>query len=143
MMARSFPLAGLLRLRRIHQDQAAGELAAANATLRSREADRGTAVASLDRSLSRVDSAQALAAVAAARASSRSMLRELEALETRSRADQGRAQADFSAARARTVSLEKLEDRHTAAVHAEDLRVEQLVLDEIATNARRPRGNDT
>ncbi|MBG6178844.1 hypothetical protein [Arthrobacter sp. CAN_A1] len=141
MMARSFPLAGLLRLRRIHQDQAAGELAAANAALRARTADRGTAVASLDRSLSRVDSAQALAAVAAARSSSRSMLRELEALETRSRVDQDRAQADFSAARARTISLEKLEERHTAAVHAEDLRVEQLVLDEIATNARRPKGH--
>ena len=143
MMARSFPLAGLLRLRRIHQDQAAGELAAANAALVAREADRVTAVASLDRSLSRVDSAQALAAVAAARSSSRSMLRELEALETRSRGDQDRAQADFSAARARTITLEKLEDRHAAAVHAEDLHAEQLVLDEIATNARRPKGNQS
>ena len=143
MTSRTFPLAGLLRLRRIHQDQAAGELAAAAAALRERAADRGTAMASLDRSLSRVDSAQALAAVAAARASSRSMLRELEALETRSMMDLDRAQADFSAARAQTISLEKLEERHTAAVHAEDLKAEQLVLDEIATNARHLRGKQT
>ncbi|WP_026551957.1 flagellar FliJ family protein [Arthrobacter sp. H20] len=142
-MARAFPLAGLLRLRRIHQDQAAGELAAANAAVRAREADRGATMGFLDRSLSRVDSAQALSAVAAARASSRSMLRELEALETRSRADLDRAQAEFSAARARTISLEKLEERHTAAVQVEDLRTEQLVLDEIATNARPPRGKQT
>ncbi|GAA1109493.1 flagellar FliJ family protein [Arthrobacter flavus] len=143
MTSRAFPLAGLLRLRRINQDRAAGELAAAAAALRERAADRGTAMASLDRSLSRVDSAQALSAVAAARASSRSMLRELEALETRSRADLDRAQNDFSAARAQTISLEKLEERHTAAVHAEDLKAEQLVLDEIATNARHLRGKQT
>lgn len=143
MMARTFPLAGLLRLRQIHQDQAKGQLAAANAAVRARAQDRGTALTSLDRSGSRVESTQALAAVAAARASSRSMLRELEALETRSRMDLERAQANFGAARVRTISLEKLEEKHAAAVQAEDLSTEQLVLDEIATNARRRRGNQT
>jgi flagellar FliJ protein len=68
-----------------------------------------------------------------ARASSRSMLSDLAALSALAEADTAQAREDFQAARARTVGLEKLEEKHTAAVMAEDLRAEQIVLDEIAS----------
>ena len=42
------------------------------------------------------------------------------------------AQCTYNAARAESVALEKLHDRHAEALLAEDLHAEQNVLDEIA-----------
>ncbi|WP_231556235.1 hypothetical protein [Cryobacterium sp. MLB-32] len=71
--------------------------------------------------------------MAAARASSRSMLADLDALGQGHLATLAQAQSVFDAARAESIGLEKLEARHSAAVAAADLRAEQIVLDEIAS----------
>jgi flagellar FliJ protein len=64
------------------------------------------------------------------------MLSDLAALSTLAETESAQAQEDFQSARARTVGLEKLEEKHSAAVTVEDLRTEQIVLDEIASGSR-------
>lgn len=132
-MARTFPLAGLLGLRRLEENQAATALSAANNRTGAIHARRGAALRDLDGSPASVADADALRMAAFARASSRSMLSDLSALSALSEADTAQAREDFQTARARTVGLEKLEEKHTAAAAAEDLRTEQIVLDEIAS----------
>jgi flagellar FliJ protein len=134
-MARSFPLAGLLRLRQLQQDQAAGDLAAANARLRENGRSIAQARGLLGTTASEVSDAAALHALAAARASSRSMLADLQALEQLRRDEAEQARAGFQQARARAVALEKLEARHAVAAAAEELHGEQVALDEIASGA--------
>lgn len=134
-MGREFPLAGLLRLRRLQQDSAAGTLAAANAELRRTAEARKEAYGSLAETPLEAADAATLNAIAAARASSRSMLADLLAAEELKGAAVNTAQAEFQAARARSVGLEKLETKHSDAVAVEDLRTEQNILDELAGTA--------
>ncbi len=134
-MARTFPLAGLLRLRQLQQERAAGELAAANARDKDARRARSEAYAALEASAVDAVDASTLHAIAAARASSRSMLADLEALGARRTAEVEAARNEFSAARARSVGLEKLEGKYAEAEAAEDLRTEQTILDELAGTA--------
>ena len=134
-MTRAFPLAGLLRLRHIQQDQAAGELAAANARMHENSTLHKRARAALGGTPSAATSTAALYAVAAARASSRSMLADLNALAGTYQMTINQAQEAFNAARAGSIGLEKLEGRHARAVAAEELRAEQSVIDEVASIA--------
>ena len=118
-MGRDFPLAGLLRLRRLQQDSAAGTLAAANADLRRAAEARIEAYGSLAATPLEAADAATLNAIAAARATSRSMLADLLASEQLKDAAVNTAQAEFQAARARSVGLEKLEakvDKHNSLV---------------------------
>lgn len=135
MATRHFALGGLLRLRQLEQDQAAGELAEANAGRRESVAREEAARAVLGESLSDPSTLGALHAIAAVRASSRSMVAELAAVsvERGRRADE--AQRVYAAARTQTVSLEKLAVRHAQAVAHDELRAEQVILDELAGNA--------
>ena len=135
MMARLFPLAGLLRLRHLQQDQAAGDLAAANRRLKENAERRTRVRGALAGTPTDVDSTTALNAAAVARAASRSMLADLEALAVERLSERERTQAVFDAARAKSIGLEKLEDKHNAGVIAEDLHAEQTVLNEIASVA--------
>ena len=132
-MKRIFPLAGLLRLRHIQQDEAAGKLAAANSRVQDNETRRDRARALLHTGAHTPTSAASMNAMAAARASSRSMLSDLDALGQGHLATLALAQTAFDAARAEAIGLEKLEARHIAAVAAADLHAEQIVLDEIAS----------
>lgn len=134
-MARSFPLAGLLRLRQVQQDQAAIELFAANAKARESSARQHRARAALGATPSEATSASVLYAVAASRAASRSMLAELEALDCDHRDALDTASAAFSAARAKSIGLEKLEVRFDDALSSGMLVAEQAVLDEIASTS--------
>ncbi|MDJ0325279.1 hypothetical protein QMG61_16050 [Cryobacterium sp. PH31-AA6] len=134
-MARLFALAGLLRLRHLQQDQAAGDLAAANAVAAANAQRRANTRATLEVLPSTVTGAETLYAVAAARASARSMLAEMDALGSNYQSAVGEAQAAYDASRAESVSLEKLEGKHGAAVAADDLHAEQTILDEIASTA--------
>jgi flagellar FliJ protein len=132
-MSRAFSLAGLLRLRHLQQDQAAGDLAAANARSRAMAARIGEARGALDNLTNDPAGIDTFHAIVAARASSRSMLAELASLE--SVADQAAAAArlDYDARKAASVGLEKLETRHAEAEAEADLHSEQAVLDEIAS----------
>ncbi|MET1155648.1 flagellar FliJ family protein [Arthrobacter sp.] len=135
-MARSFPLAGLLRLRQLQQDQAAGNLAAANNRARESGARVVAARNELGETISEVSDAATLHAVAAARSASRSMLADLENLDRTRQHEAQQAQQEFLAVRKQSVGLEKLETRHLEAEAVEELRREQLVLDELSIGAR-------
>ena len=131
-MARQFPLAGLLRVRRLQEEAAAGGLAAANRRLRDADDARTEAYAALNDLPAGAVDRGTLTAIAAARASSRSMLAELAALEEARRAEAQAAQESYRAARERAAVLEKLEARHAGQAAAEELRTEQVLLDELA-----------
>lgn len=139
-MNRQFPLAGLLRLRRLEQDQAAARFGAVNAQLRAVGARQASARAETEEIPSDVDSSSALLAVAAARAAAASLLTELDALSAAAEAERGRAQRDLASARGLTVGLEKLEVRHHELLEAAELAAEQGVLDDLGSSGHLRRG---
>lgn len=141
-MARPFSLAGLLRLRQLQQQEAAGRLATANQRQRENAARQAGARAALAGTLSEATDASTLYAVAAARASARSMLTDLTALASAHETEAAQAREAFSAARKRSHALEKLEARHNLAAAAEDVKSEQTALDEIASTAWQRRGQE-
>lgn len=134
-MTRNFALGGLLRLRRLEEDQAAGGLAAANAGTRESAAREAAARSVLSESTTTPGSLGALQGVAAARASSRSMVAELSAVTAERRRRAEEAQQEYSAARKNTLSLEKLAIRHSETEAQLELQAEQIVLDELAGTA--------
>ncbi|HEV7956141.1 MAG TPA: flagellar FliJ family protein [Marisediminicola sp.] len=141
-MSRNFSLAGLLRLRHLEQDVAASDLASANARVRDNASRRARARNALGSTASEASTIVALHAVAAARASSRSMFAEFEAVEQRAGASADEARQRFETARVRSIGLEKLADRHDAEVASEDLRLDQAAIDELAVSAwHRVRGD--
>jgi flagellar FliJ protein len=131
-MAKPFALAGLLRLRQVQQDQAAGDLASAARHHRENSVREREARAALGAQQNEVVDTSVLLALAASRAAAQSLIAELAAV-TSLRADRLRAaERAFAESRARTLSLEKLESRHSHAVALGDQRTEQAALDEIA-----------
>jgi flagellar FliJ protein len=136
MTTRTFGLAGLLRLRTIEQDQAGAALATANSRSQAIHARTSAARRDLRGAAVEVSSTKALHMAAISRASSRSMLNDLLALETIQNEETAAAQSAFLAARSRTVGLEKLQAKHDTRVAAEDLATEQNALDEISASAR-------
>lgn len=140
-MNRRFALAGLLRLRHLEQDQAAGQLGAAHARAAEVNRRRQAFRAELADEAADAATAEALLAVSASRSASRSLLAELDLLVQSSASETDRAQAAFNAVRAKSVALEKLEDKHRGLLAEEDLRGQQNVLDEIASAAWHRRDN--
>ncbi len=141
-MGSRWPLDGLLRFRRLEQDQAEADLAEANHRLRSSEHAVNRARNNLAGYGDSAVTVEQLRAIAAARSTGAAMVQELNAVVKLDEAD-ARAKA-FEAERARraTKSLDKLHDRHLEAEHAADLRDEQAAIDEIAArNAGARKGN--
>ncbi len=134
-MSKQFSLAGLLRLRHMQQDQAAGELASANARLDGTSVQRNRARAALGATRADATSTESLYAMAAGRASMRSMLADLDSMIYQQQGEADEADDAFKLARAKAIALEKLEAKHVQAVTAEELRAEQAVLDELAGTA--------
>lgn len=134
-MSRPFGLAGLLRFRHMQQDVAAGELSAARGRLNDNSAGQERARYALGASTTDVTSTAVLYAVVAGRASLRSTLSDLTALEQQLHEEADAAAAALAQARAKTIALEKLEQKHRTQVAAEELKAEQDVLDEIASTA--------
>ncbi len=132
-MERAFRLAGLLRLRKLQEDQAAAVLATANARLRACEAHRAGRSAALAHHTLPDGDPRAFAAGTAARASLGGLLVEARAGVVTSRDRVTVDTSAWSAARSLSVGLEKLEDKHRIVVNHEDDRLEQIVLDEIAS----------
>jgi flagellar FliJ protein len=144
-MSNSFPLAGLLRLRKLQEDQAAAALSSARGRaeeVRSRSrrlrdslnSDSSTGL----RASGDAHSVEHLVAIAAARASTSSMLSELEALGRSTADEEARTLADHQEARRRALTLEKLEAGHEAAEAAERNVEEQKALDELAVRGLGP-----
>ncbi|AEE44815.1 flagellar FliJ family protein [Cellulomonas fimi] len=131
-MTRQFPLAGLLRVRALAEERAAGELAAARraeraAAERARETRERLAGASMP------DVADDLAfrASVASRATLAALLHEHDAdVQVAQSRTEDRTGA-WTAARREARAVERLEERHDATVRAEELHAEQVVLDEV------------
>jgi flagellar biosynthesis chaperone FliJ len=136
-MKRVFPLDGLLRLRRMQEEEAAANVQLARARVaETHERERLTRAALGSEAVDTMASTSALHAIAAARASSRTMLSELSAL-TRERAEEAeRAGAVHARTKADAGALEKLAERHAFLLSADDRKKEQIVLDELASRMR-------
>jgi flagellar FliJ protein len=136
---RRFGLAGLLRVRSIQEDRAAGELGAAHRREReARERAAATALALGSTVVPEVADPAAWQAVIAARVALSGLLVEREADEQAAAEVTVARTADWTVARQATRSVERLAERHAEAVRVEDDRAEQKVLDEVA--GRRGRG---
>ena len=135
-----FRLAGLKRLRLLQEEATRAELARARATESQRRRSEQHVRAVLGDSAVDATSAEAVQSIAAARASSSSMLTELDALLARDLDAVEAAAAEHAAAHARTVQLDKLQERHEAHERAASLRAEQLELDEHAARVTRDGG---
>lgn len=131
-MTRSFSLAGLLRVRSIQERAAAQELSRAvieaNQT-NTRERHLRAALAATE---SDAVDVRSLAALAAARVASRSMLADLESLAQVQQRAVDEAQSTHSDVRREVRGLDRLAAAHGARLQAEALRAEQHDLDEIA-----------
>jgi len=132
-VTREFPLAALLRLRRLREDDAAAALAGANA-----EAAQASGRASATRDALAVAQVPdrgdelALRVALASRAALSGLLVEHDA-EAEHATDRARERAaGWTAARRDTRALELLEEKHAREARVDELRAEQTVLDEIA-----------
>lgn len=126
----SFRLAGLLRLRRLEEDRAAGALAAANAERHRASEHRVATAERIARSTLDDDD---FSAAVAGRAALFGVYAESTAFLALAQERAAEAGVAWTGARRAVRMLDKLEDRHTAAEEAAGLRAEQLLLDETAT----------
>jgi flagellar FliJ protein len=128
----TFRLLNLMKLRKMQEDGVRAELARARATETDNRRREQRVRAVLGDSAVDASSAEAVQSIAAARASSSSMLGELETLLAQDQQAVLDASAAYAEAKTRTTQLEKLEEQHVARVRKDDLRREQNVLDEHA-----------
>jgi flagellar FliJ protein len=134
---RKFPLAAVLRVRKVQTDLARAEVARAQAEANAIVAEVFASEVRLTRAMGELpkDSAAWLGVVhaRAARASEVSL--------ARARADEARLVVDgtlrlWSSARAAERGVERLSERHTEAVRKADEHAEQVALDEVSTTPR-------
>jgi len=135
-----FRLAGLKRLRLLQEEATRAELARTRAAEQRTRRSEQRVRAVLGDSAVDASSAEAVQSIAAARASSSSMLTELDALLAHEIEAAEAAAVAHAAARAQTVQLDKLQERHEAQARAAALRAEQVVLDEHAARVSRDGG---
>ncbi len=128
----TFRLLNLLKLRRLQEDGVRAELARARATATDRRRREQRVRGMLGDSAVDATSAEAVQSIAAARASSSSMLGELETLLAQDELAVADAAAAYAEAKTRTTQLDKLEEQHAVRARRDDLRREQNVLDEHA-----------
>ena len=131
-----FSLASLLRLKQLREDQAANEMSHARSRASELASQRHQLIDRLTDHGHDARDVRGIAAISAARASTSMMLTELEALRITLERSVEQAEAAHRAARRDTRMLEKLEERAAEADRVEELRVEQLALDELAARAR-------
>ncbi|MDO8106119.1 flagellar FliJ family protein [Isoptericola sp. b441] len=136
-MQRRFRLAGLLRLRRLQEEQAAADLARANASARQAEEERdelGSLMAGTV--FPRHGDELVWRSAVAARAALVGLVDEATvALDVASRRAELAADA-WTVSRTKVSMLDKLAERHEELVRADDERVEQQALDEAAARRR-------
>jgi len=135
----TFRLLNLMKLRKLQEDGVRAELARARATETDRRRREQRVRGMLGDSAVDASSAEAVQSIAAARASSSSMLGELETLLAQDERAVFDAEAAYAEAKTRTTQLEKLEEQHVARQRRDDLRAEQTRLDE---HAGRRKGSD-
>lgn len=128
----TFPLSALLRVRGVQERAAAASLSNARAASVAAESAVERAVSSLSDIATEIDDPATLLAMAAARSSGQAALADLRVLaQVRQDAAEAAALAHVEARR-ELKGLERLESAHRESERAEERRVEQNVLDEIA-----------
>ncbi|WP_336645801.1 hypothetical protein [Microbacterium sp. USHLN186] len=131
-MTRSFSLAGLLRVRAIQERAAAQELSRAVIDAnQTRARDRHLRAALAATESDAVD-VRSLAAMAAARVAGRSMLADLQTLAAQQQQRVDEAKSHHDGTRREVRGLDRLATAHEMRMRAEELRAEQIELDEIA-----------
>ncbi|MGW8431265.1 flagellar FliJ family protein [Curtobacterium citreum] len=138
-----FRLAGILRIRGIQQQQAAGDLAQANHSLARVVQRRADIRAQLAGTTTDAAGPGAIAAMSSTRAAAQSMLADLTAMHASAEVTADDASAAYNLSRARTLALEKLQERHDRQQTAAREAQEQAALDELAVTRfqHRPGGN--
>lgn len=140
-MSRPFRLAGLLRFRKLQEDQAAADLAVAHAARRAAAARQARAQNGLaDHGFDPVEDNGAWLSTVATRAALRGLASEAGAATELAGIEVARREEAWSQTRRQLVPLEKLAEKHTEREAVEDLRQEQVALDEIASRTRPPAG---
>ena len=129
---REFSLAGLLRLRKLQQDAAGGSLLRARSRASELAAQRTHVRDAMLGAGQDSDSISTMHAIAAARASTSSMLTDLSVLESEAQHGVDAALREHAIARRAVLSVEKLEARHREQARLEELRDEQKTLDELS-----------
>lgn len=131
-MNRFFPLAGLLRVRKIQEQAAAERLSRASIAAdqtKARERHVRAALAGTD--MPAVD-VRSLSAIAAARVAGRSLLSDLGDLAKVQQEQVEAARAEHQDARRAVRGLDRLEQAHRARRRVAELSAEQAELDEVA-----------
>lgn len=138
-MSNKYPLARLLRLRKMKEDRAANEMALAQrrelqAQEKVRRAQEDINGSSLDGDFSENSWRSSIAANAARR----SMLLEAMTLAQVASTHTEEATADWQDAVKESKPLEKLEERFLENAQREEVRAESIVLDEVAQQMKKP-----
>ena len=139
-MAQGFALAGLLRVRGIAEDKAAGALAAAHREenqARERAAETARMLGQAG-AVAPADTAAFQAAIAARMALS-GLLTEAKAGVAVAAEHTALRTGEWSVARQATRAVERLAEHHDAQVRAEEAHAEQVVLDEVGVQQHRQR----
>jgi flagellar protein FliJ len=131
-----FGLAGLLRIRRLKEERAAYEVVRARSRASELAAERHQLLEQLDDHAHEARDVRGIHALSAARASTSTMLADLEALALTQRRLLAEAEEGHRAARREVRTVEKLEEKHDEAEREAELRGEQTILDELANRAR-------
>jgi flagellar protein FliJ len=139
----AFRLAGLLRLRQSQEEQAAAELARANAAREAAQRRRQDTEQMLAGSTlpSRSDELMWKVAIAGRAALGGLVAESVVALGAASLTAEDAART-WTDARARATTLGKLEERHDAQVRAAEEHAEQVAVDETATRRAAARAAD-
>lgn len=133
-MEREYPFGGLLRIRRVQLEDAGQSLLNANRKSRDAHSSEERARHKLAHYGAGNSSMSTLLSVASARITSAAMLSELANLTLLADMELADAKENYTKAKQAVVPLEKLEERHNEELAAYDIKEEQKVLDEIASN---------
>ena len=131
-----FGLAGLLRIRRLKEERAAHEMVRARSRASELADERHSLLEQLGDHGHDARSVRGIHALSAARASTSTMLADLEALAITERRLLAEAEEAHRLARREVRTVEKLEEKYDAEQHDAELRAEQTILDELAARTR-------
>ncbi len=133
----AFGLAALLRIRRLKEERAAYEMVRSRSRASELAQERHQLIDQLGDHAHEAKDVRGIHALSAARASTSTMLADLEALTLIQQRVVAEAEEQHRAARTEVRTIEKLEERHVEGEREAELRTEQTVLDELAARTRR------
>lgn len=137
MTNRLFPLAGLLRVRKLSESAAAGELSSANGRLNQGSHRLDNLMRRASEADEPIHDASTLLAVAAGRSATNSALTEHLAHMDELRSAVDVAEKHYADSKRDVKIVQKLKERHDVSVEKADLASEQKIIDEAASRSNR------